>query len=110
MGLLIASIRKQYLISYRNELENKIMLAQDAKMTLTKAAKDLTPTGTDLDPESPVIKELNKRKERLNLLEQKLDDQLNEYQEDLKMVEEQIKSCDTMFDSNLKNTFSYGGK
>ena len=37
MGLLIASIRKQYLISYRNELENKIMLAQDAKMTLTKA-------------------------------------------------------------------------
>src|SRR5574344_2437701 len=108
MGLLIASLRKQYLIRYKNELENKISLIKDAKMNLTKAGKDLTPVGTDMDPDSPVIKELNKRKERLNLLEQKLDQQLNEYEEDLKMVDAQIQGCDKMFDDNLKLTYSYG--
>ena len=108
MGLLIASIRKQYLISYKSELENKIMLIQDAKMTLTKASKDLTPTGTDLDPSSPVIKELNQRKERLNALDQKLDEQLNEYKEDLEMVTAEIKTCDSMFEDNVKDSFSYG--
>ncbi|MBP7212174.1 hypothetical protein KBA27_04995 [bacterium] len=105
MGLLIASLRKQYLIGYKNELQNKIMLIQDAKMNLTKAGKDLTPAGTDLDPDNPVVKELNARKERLNTLEQKLDAQLNEYQEDLKMVEAQIEGCDKMFEEGVRDTF-----
>jgi DNA repair ATPase RecN len=105
MGLLLASLRKQYLISYKNELENKISLVQEAKMNLTKAGKDLTPPGTDLDPDNPVVKELNQRKERLNALEQKLDAQLNEYQEDLKMIEPQIQACDKMFDDSVKDTF-----
>src|SRR5574344_1003897 len=108
MGLLIASMRKQYLMRYRNELEDKIMLIQEAKTNLTKAGKDLMPVGTDMDPDSPVIKELNKRKERLNLLEQKLDQQMNEYMEDLKMVEAQIEGCDKMFDDDLKQSFAYG--
>src|SRR5574344_1999877 len=105
MGLLIASARKHQLIMYKNELENKISLIQEAKMNLTKACKDLTPVGTDLDPDSPVVKELNKRKERLNLLEQKLDAQLSEYTEDLKMVEAQIEGCDKMFADGVRDTF-----
>src|SRR5574344_849407 len=107
MGLLIASLRKQYLIRYRNELEHKISLIKDAKMNLTKAGKDLTPVGTDMDPDSPVIKELNKRRERLNLLEQKLDEQYNEYKEQLSMIDGQIKTCDDMFSEDLKTSFAY---
>lgn len=108
MGLLSASIRKQYLIAYKNELEYKMQLITQAKMGLSESATELMKTGTDLDPENPIVKELEKRKERLNLLEKKLDTQMNEYQEKAKMVEKEIESCDAMFESNLKTAFTYG--
>lgn len=108
MGLISASIRKQYLIAYRNELEYKLQLITQAKMGLSESVSDLLNVGTDLDPESPVIKQLQQRQAKLNLLEKKLDMQMNEYQEKLKMVEREIESCDAMFESNLKTSFSYG--
>lgn len=110
MGLLSASIRKQYLIAYKNELEYKIQLITQSKMGLSESVSDLLKTGTDLDPENPVVKQLEQRKERLNLLEKKLDMQMNEYKEKLEMVETEIKSCEGMFKSNLESAFSYGGK
>lgn len=109
MGLLSASIRKQYLIAYKNELEFKLQTISQAKMGLSQSVSDLLNVGTDLDPESAVVKQLEQRKARLNLLEKKLDLQMNEYQEKLKMVEKEMESCDAMFESNLKTSFTYGG-
>ncbi len=109
MGLLIASLRKQYLIAYQNELEYKIQLITQAKIALSQSSNDLLNVGTDMDPDNPVIKQLEQRKERLNLLEKKLDMQMNEYQQKLKMVMTELQSCDAMFDSNVKNSFSYYG-
>jgi len=109
MGLISASIRKQYLIAYRNELEYKLQLISQSKMGLSQSASDLLNVGTDLDPENPVVKQLQQRQAKLNLLEKKLDLQMNEYQEKLKMVEKEIESCDAMFESNLKTSFTYGG-
>jgi len=108
MGLLSASIRKQYLIAYKNELEYKMQLITQSKMGLSESVTELMKTGTDLDSENPVMKQLEQRKERLNLLEKKLDMQMNEYQEKAKMVEKEIESCDAMFESNMKTAFSYG--
>ena len=109
MGLISASIRKQYLLAYRNELEFKMQLISQSKMGLSQSVSDLLNAGTDLDPENPVVKQLEQRKAKLNLLEKKLDMQMNEYQEKLKMVEKEMESCDAMFDSNMKTAFSYGG-
>lgn len=108
MGLLIATIRKQYLLAYRNELEYKIQLITQSKMSLSQSVSDLLHAGTDLDPENPVVKQLEQRKEKLNLLEKKLDLQMAEYQEKLKMVEAEIQSCETMFDKSVQSAFSYG--
>jgi len=109
MGLLSASIRKQYLLAYRNDLEFKMQLITQAKMGLSSSVSDLLNVGTDLDSENPVVKQLEQRKEKLNLLEKKLDMQMNEYQEKLKMIEKEMESCDAMFESNLKTAFTYGG-
>ena len=109
MGLLIATIRKQYLIAYKNELEYKMQLITQAKMGLSQSSSDLLNTGTDLDPENPVVKQLEQRREKLNLLEKKLDMQMNEYKEKLEMVEAEMKSCESMFSSQVKEAFTYGG-
>ncbi|HNW25514.1 MAG TPA: hypothetical protein PLG15_05530 [Candidatus Gastranaerophilaceae bacterium] len=109
MGLLIATLRKTYLIAYKNELEYKIQLITQAKIALTQSTNDLLNVGTDMDPDNPVVKQLEQRKERLNLLEKKLDMQMDEYKTKLDMVEKEIQSCDGMFKSNLESSFSYGG-
>lgn len=86
-----------------------MQLITQAKMGLSQSVSDLLNTGTDLDPENPVVKQLEQRKEKLNLLEKKLDMQMNEYKEKLEMVESEMKSCEGMFSSQVKEAFSYGG-
>lgn len=108
MGLISATIRKQYLIAYKNELEYKVQLISQARMSLSSSVTDLMNAGTDLDPESPVIKQLNQRKEKLNLLEKKLEMQMSQYNAKLKMIETEMDSCNSMIDGNMKTAFSYG--
>lgn len=107
MGILAAAIRKQYLIASKNELQYKIQLITQAKMELSKSVSDLLNVGTDLDPENPVVKQLEQRKEKLNLLEKKLDMEMNEYKERLEMIEAEEKSCEEMFKSGVQSSFSY---
>lgn len=102
MGLIAGTVTKQYLIAYKNELEYKMTLIRQSKLGLADAANELLNVGTDLDPENPMVKQLEQRKERLNLLEKKLDMQLEEYETKLKMVEANIKECDSMISGAIK--------
>jgi capsule polysaccharide export protein KpsE/RkpR len=101
MGIVTGTLHKQYLIAYKNELEYKMSLIAQAKMELSSSASDLLTAGTDMDPENPVLKQLEQRKERLNLLEKKLDMQLDEYKTKLQMVEANIQVCDKVIDSAI---------
>jgi len=101
MGLVVASVTKHYLINYRNDLEYKISLITQSKLNLAESANELLNVGTDLDPENPMIKQLEQRKERLNLLEKKLDNQLAEYKTKLEMVEKNLESCEKMEESAI---------
>ena len=102
MGLIAATITKQYLIAYRNELEYKMNLIRQSRLTLSESANELISAGSDLDPENPMVKQLEQRKERLNLLEKKLDMQLEEYSTRLKMIDKNIEACDSEIDKSIK--------
>lgn len=102
MGLIAASITKQQLIAYKNELEYKMTLIRQSRLSLSESATELMNAGTDMDPESPAVKQLEQRKARLNLLEKKLDEQLDEYEIKLKMIEKNIEACDEQIKSSIK--------
>lgn len=102
MGLIAATVQKHYLLAYKNELEYKVTLIRQAKLGLSDSVNDLLNAGTDMDPENPMVKQLEQRRERLNLLEKKLDMQLEEYETKLKMVEGNMKACDEMISGALK--------
>lgn len=102
MGLIAATVNKQYLIAYKNELEYKMSLIRQSKMSLEATTSDLLNAGTDMDPENPAVKQLEQRRERLNLLEKKLDMQMEEYETKLKMVESNIGACDKQIEGALK--------
>ncbi len=106
MGLITATLRMQYLQQARLDLEYKIQLITQTKIGLTQSGDDLMQVGNDYDPESPITKMLNQRQAKLKALEQKLDSQLLQYQNRLKMIDAEYNSCKEMFSKNLQ-TLSY---
>ena len=107
MGYAIAAVRLMHLHAQRLDLEYKLQLIADSKMNLGKTMTDLINVGTDLDPDSPVVKKLAERKERLYLLEKKLDMLMEQYKQRLQAVSTEIQSCEKMMQQNLQRSFSY---
>ena len=107
MGLVICQIRLMYLQQQRLDLEYKIQLITQSKMTLSQSVSDLMQVGNDYDPESPTSKLLQQRQAKLKVLEQKLDMQMLQYQSRLKMVDAEYQSCLGMIDKNIQSSFTY---
>ena len=76
-------------------------------MNLSKTCTDLLNVGTDLDSDDPMVKKLEARKERLNQMEKKLDMQMQQYQNKLKMIDTEYQSCDQMLQKNIERSFKY---
>lgn len=107
MGLISSSYRAMYLRAYRLTLENKIQWISTAKMELVASSDEIMALGNDLDPENPAVKQLERRRERLTMLEKKLDLQMQEYQTRLNMVDAELQSCESAVDKAIKSSFSY---
>jgi hypothetical protein len=110
MGLLCSQIRLQYLTQMRLDLEYKLQLITQSKLSLMGSANDLLAVGNDMDPESPQAKMLAQRQAKLKILEQKLDLQMQEYQARLQSINTEEQSCRQMMQQNIQRSFSYGGQ
>ena len=107
MGLITSSYRMMYLTAYKYSLEAKIQWIAAAKMELVASTDEVMALGNDLDPENPVVKQFEARKDRLHALEKRLDMQMAEYQNRLKMVDTELQSCQGAVDSAIQKSFSY---
>lgn len=94
MGVLAAAAQMNQLIAYEHDLQYKVLMVQQAKIALTGASEDLLNAGTDLDPESPMAKQIEQRKARLEMLDKKLDMQLEEYKTRLELIEKSKQACE----------------
>ena len=63
--------------------------------------------GTDYDPDSPVMKTLQQRQAKVQLMEQKLEQQIQEYQIQLQMVEAEYSQCKSRLQSEIQEEMSY---
>ncbi len=108
MGLLVSQIRLIYLQHQKLDLEYKIQLITQTKMSLSASVSDLVQVGNDLDPESPTTKMLQQRQAKLKVLDAKLDQQMAAYNARLKMIETEYESAKAMVDKNIQSSFTYG--
>ena len=76
-------------------------------MELVASSDEILALGNDLDPDNPAIKQLEARRDKLAILEKKLDLQMQEYQNRLKMVNAELDSCRGAVDSSIQRSFSY---
>ena len=107
MGLIASSFRMMYLTSYKMSLESKIQWIASAKMELVASSDEILALGNDLDPENPAVKQLEARRDKLTLLEKKLDLQMQEYQNRLKMVDVELESAQQAVDKAIERSFKY---
>lgn len=107
MGLITSSFRMMYLTAYQISLESKIQWIASAKMELVASSDEIMALGNDLDPENPAVKQLEARRDKLTVLEKKLDLQMQEYQSRLKMVEAELESARSAVDRAIDRSFKY---
>ena len=97
--------RLQMYKSYYSDLTSKIQLASAAKIRLAESVGDLMNIGTDLEKDSPELKVLEQRQQRLELVEKKLEERVTRYQAQLQMVEAEIQNCQQMLQKGIQMTF-----
>ena len=107
MGLIASSFRLMYLTSYKMSLETKLQWIASAKMELTASSDEILSLGQDLDPGNPAVKQLEARRDKLTLLEHKLDLQMQEYNNRLKMVDAELQSAQGAVDKAIESSFKY---
>ena len=107
MGLIASSFRMMYLTAYKISLESKIQWIASAKMELVASSDEIMSLGNDLDPENPAVKQLEARRDKLIVLEKKLDLQMQEYQQRLDMVNAEYQSARNAVNAGVQNSFTY---
>ena len=107
MGILTDTIRLHQLHGQKLDLQFKIQQITMTKMGLTHSCNDLIKVGTDYDTESPVMKTLQQRQQKLKLLEEKLNHEMQEYQIQLEMVEAEYGACKQRLSQSIREEFSY---
>jgi C4-dicarboxylate-specific signal transduction histidine kinase len=107
MGLLIAIVRKRYLMLMKSNAEWKLQLITQAKMTAQNAANNLLQVGTDYEADTMIAKKIQQRQQKLKALEEKLDLQKSALELQVKEYSEELQSCNSMIEANIKSSFSY---
>ena len=90
MGIVTQTVGQQKYIAMQMDLEYKINLINETKLNLTNSMNELVNVGSDFDPSNPMVKQLQARKEKLHQLEKKLDMQLQLYQTQLQLVQQNM--------------------
>ena len=106
MGLLVAQMRLAQINEYRSDLEYRIRLVSATKLDLSNQINQLVGFGSDMDPDSPEMKALEKKKERLYVVEKALDAQLQRYQTQLEMIEAEEQSVKESLSKSIQRSFS----
>ena len=107
MGLISSSYRVMYLTAYKISLESKIQWIYTAKDDLVASSNEIMALGNDLDPDNPAVKQMEARRDKLIVLEKKLDLQLKEYSTRLKMIDAELQAAEQAVDSAIQSSFKY---
>lgn len=105
MGVLVAASRLMYITDMRNDLEYKIQLINTARTNLMGTINATMANGADLDPESPEVRLMEQRKQRLMLIDKKLEMELQQYQTQLQMINAEEQTVNKSLQQNIERSY-----
>ena len=105
--MLTDIMRLRQLRGQQRDLNYKIQQITTEKSNIAFTGNTYMQVGTDYDPESPMMKVMQDRQAKLKILEDQLDQQMESYQIQLKMVEAEYDACKQRLDAEIKEEMSY---
>ena len=87
-------------------IEYQIQLISSTKLDLSSQINALMGLSSDMEPDSPEMKALEKKKERLNEVEKSLDMQLQRYQNQLEMINQEEQSVRQQLQQSIQRSFA----
>lgn len=107
MGVLVSASRLMYITGYRHDLEYKIQLINTARTNLMGSINETMANGADMEPESPEVKMMEQRKQRLMLIDKKLEMELQQYQAQLQMINAEENGLNQSLQQNIERSYKH---
>ena len=108
MALASNEIRQMQALAMIHDLDNQISRLNNLKMNLVNSQTDLLNFGASLDPDSPEMKTLERRRQQLAAFEKKIDAEIQMYQNRRKKAEGMLQSSSQNVDKAIQRM--YGGR
>lgn len=108
MALASNEIRQQLALAMMHDLDNMIGRLTNIKMNLVNATTDLLNFASALDPDSPEMKTIERRRQQLAAYEKKIDAEIQMYQNRRKKAEGIYQAAGQNVDGAIKRM--YGGR
>ena len=105
MALASNEIVQQTAIAMMHDCDNIIGRLTATKMSLTQSTTDLLAFSSTLDPESPEMKQIERRRQMLAAYEKKIDAEIQQYQNKRKMAEGLLQSATHNVDRAIQRGF-----
>lgn len=107
MGLVTSQMHLVYLKQYQSVLQFDIEKITKTKLNIVSSQNQIASMSTDWDPNSPEMKVLNERAEKLKNIEAKLDAELEKKKLLLNAISTEIQSAQKFVDTDIQDTFNY---
>ena len=105
MALASNEITQQTAIAMIHDFDNIITRLSTTKMSLTQQITSLLSFASSLDPESPEMKTIERRRQMLAAYEKKIDAEIQQYQNKRKMAEGMLQSATQKVDRAIQRGF-----
>jgi len=106
MGIFLSQMRMAEIIKYRSDLEYQIHLINATKLDLSSQVNAMVGLEAEMDADSPEKKALEKKKERLMQVEKSLDLQLQRYQSQLEMINQEEQGVKQQLQTSIQRSFA----
>lgn len=74
--VLVSAMRLMYLTGQRHDLDYQIDTINSSRANILASINTMIPNGADMEPDSPEVKIMEQRKQRLMLVDKKLEQDL----------------------------------
>lgn len=105
MALASNEITQQTALAMMHDLDNIITRLSATKMSLSNSSASLVSFGSTLDPDSPEMKAIERRRQMLGAFEKQIDAEIQQYQNRRKMAEGLFEKATHNVDNAIRRSF-----
>ena len=108
MSIIGMEIIQQMAISMLHDVDNQLVRLAQVKSALMSGMGDYLQAMSNLDPDSPEFKIIQRKRQQLAAYEKKIDMEIQNYQNRRQKLELQLNNASKIIDRNIQR--AYGGR